>query len=97
MLPSEPPLSVHRLVAPVPPATAREKQVVGVVPQPQTPVVVVPVAASNAVVAQSAQAKQLAHGAPVTGAAQDQTGNAAVAKAAVHAIPVVLPPAGAAH
>ncbi len=94
MLPTEPPLSLHRLVAPTPPATVRENTTVGIAPQPRAPMVVVPTAMSNAVVAHSAQAKQLAHGAPMTGAAHDQTGNAAVAKAAMHAIPVALPPVG---
>ena len=96
MLPTEPPLSLHRLIAPVPPATAHENRTVKIAPQPRTPVVLVP-AASNAVVAHSAQAKQLAHGPTMTGAAQDQTGNAAVAKAAMHTSPAVWAPFRTAH
>lgn len=90
MLPTEPPLSLHRLVAPVPPARPQEAATAARQGKPE---VVLPAAMSNAVVAQSVQAKPLISGAPMSGAAQDQTGNAAVAKAALQAIPVAPPPA----
>ncbi len=90
MLPTEPPLSLHRLVAPTPPARAQDAATAAA--HQGKPVVVVPAAMSNAAVAQSAQTKPPVQGTPMSGAAQDQTGNAAVAKAALQAVPVELPP-----
>ncbi|MFD5748769.1 hypothetical protein [Streptomyces sp. NPDC127033] len=90
MLPTEPPLSLHRLVAPTPPARVQDSGAAATALAPRTPVVVVPAAMSNAAMAQSAQAKPPVQGAPMPGAAQDQTGNAAVAHAALHAAPVAL-------
>ncbi|MEV6805326.1 hypothetical protein [Streptomyces sp. NPDC051132] len=79
MLPAEPPLSLHRLVTPVPPARAQE-----IAPSAhQGPAGPVPV--SNAALAHSiyAVAKTL------SAATQDQLGNAAVANAAAKASPAV--------
>ncbi|MGW0768973.1 hypothetical protein [Streptomyces sp. NPDC002676] len=89
MLPTEPPLSLHRLLAPVPPA--RTQETAAATRQTQ-PVPAVPVAApvSNATMAQTAH-----HPVPVGPmllAGHDQTGNAAVARAALSAAPAVSPP-----
>lgn len=90
MLPTEPPLSLHHLVAPVPPArpqetatAARQGEPVAVVPLP----VAVPV--SNASVAQAAGA--LGPAGAMLLAGQDRTGNAAVAKAALNPAPAAPP------
>lgn len=78
MLPTEPPLSLHRLVAPVPPARAQETATATrQVPAPA------PVPVSNAAVAHGMHA--LAKTSPT--AAQDQLGNAAATKAAAQAAP----------
>ncbi|WP_225830055.1 hypothetical protein [Streptomyces sp. NK08204] len=79
MLPTEPPLSLHRLVAPVPPARARE--VVAAAHQGRTG----PVPVSNAALAHSVYALVKTPSA----ATQDQLGNAAVTKAAAMASPAV--------
>jgi hypothetical protein len=86
MLPTEPPLSLHRLVAPVPPARPQETATAARQTPPATapasvPVQVVPVLVSNALTARAAHAKPLIHGEQMLAAAQDQAGNAAVAKA----------------
>ncbi|WP_043488642.1 MULTISPECIES: hypothetical protein [Streptomyces] len=80
MLPTEPPLSLHRLVAPVPPARTQETAMATrQVPAPA------PVPVSNATMAHSMHA--LAKMSPP--AAQDQLGNAATTKAAAQAAPAV--------
>ncbi|MFE5159732.1 hypothetical protein ACFRNT_14655 [Streptomyces sp. NPDC056697] len=78
MLPTEPSLSLHRLVAPVPPARAQDAATAA---RQGAPVVAVPVAVSNAQTAHAAPA--LAQTPPT--AAQDQLGNAAITKAATQA------------
>lgn len=83
MLPTEPPLSLHRLIAPVPPArTPEAAAATHQVPAP-APVQVVPVPVSNATVAHGMHALTKT---PPT-AAQDQLGNAATTKAAAQACP----------
>lgn len=78
MLPTEPPLSLHRLVAPVPPARTQETATATRhAPAP------VPVPVSNASVAHGMHA--LVRTPPA--AAQDQLGNAATTKAAAQAAP----------
>ncbi|MEE4590308.1 hypothetical protein V2J94_00090 [Streptomyces sp. DSM 41524] len=78
MLPTEPPLSLHRLLAPVPPARAQETATA--TRQAPAPV---PVPVSNATMAHSMHA--VAKMSPP--AAQDQLGNAATTKAAAQAAP----------
>ncbi|AEM83804.1 hypothetical protein [Streptomyces violaceusniger] len=83
MLPTEPPLPLHRLVAPIPPARPREvAAATHQVPAP-APVQAVPVPVSNATVAHGMHAPAKT---PPT-AAQDQLGNAATTKAAAQATP----------
>ncbi|MDX3225180.1 hypothetical protein [Streptomyces sp. ME19-01-6] len=85
MLPTEPPLSLHRLVAPVPPARAQETATATrQVPAPA------PVPVSNATVAQAV--RHPAPMGPMVLAGHDQMGNAAVAKAALHMAPTASPP-----
>ncbi|MFG3510737.1 hypothetical protein ACGF5F_35155 [Streptomyces sp. NPDC047821] len=90
MLPTEPPLSLHRLLAPVPPARAQDTATAtrhsppATTPAPVS-VQVVPVLMSNALTARAAHAKPPIHGGPMLTAAQDQAGNAAVAKAVTQA------------
>ncbi|MFH9399252.1 hypothetical protein ACH4JS_05620 [Streptomyces sp. NPDC017638] len=80
MLPTERPLSPHRLVTPTQPARPQETTP----PTRQTPApVTVPV--SNATVAHSAHAPAQTPPAVV----QDQLGNAAMAKVAAQAVPAV--------
>ncbi|GAA2365593.1 hypothetical protein GCM10010246_67980 [Streptomyces cuspidosporus] len=80
MLPTEPPLSLHRLVAPVPPARTQETATATrQVPAPA------PVPVSNAAVAHGMHALA----GTASAAAQDQLGNAAMAKAAAQAAPAV--------
>ncbi|MBI0385496.1 hypothetical protein JBE27_56810, partial [Streptomyces albiflaviniger] len=76
MLPTEPPLSLHRLLAPVPPA--RTQETATATRQAPAPV---PVPVSNATMAHSMHAP--AKMSPP--AAQDQLGNAATTKAAAQA------------
>ncbi|MFF7655293.1 hypothetical protein ACFZCY_36620 [Streptomyces sp. NPDC007983] len=78
MLPTEPPLSLHRLIAPVPPA--RTPETATATRQVSAPVLV-PV--SNATVAHTLH--PLAKTPPTV--AQDQLGNAATTKAAAQAAP----------
>ncbi|MEU5641236.1 hypothetical protein [Streptomyces milbemycinicus] len=86
MLPSEPPLSLHRLLAPVPPARTQDTATAArQVPAPA------PVPVSNATVAHGVYA--LARTAPAT--VQDQLGNAAMTKAAAQApqaVPLLVMP-----
>ncbi|GHH66628.1 hypothetical protein GCM10017673_12490 [Streptosporangium violaceochromogenes] len=77
MLPTEPPLSLHRLVAPVPPARTQETATAA----RRTPA---PAPASNAAVARAERALPVG---PALMAGHDQAGNAAVAKAATQAMP----------
>ncbi|MEU6549142.1 hypothetical protein ABZ915_02500 [Streptomyces sp. NPDC046915] len=87
MLPTEPPLSLHRLVAPVPPARTQEVATATRQGGPVT-VVPVPVPVSNATMAQAAH-----HPVPVGHVilpGHDQTGNAAVATAALRAASAAL-------
>lgn len=88
MLPTEPPLSLHRLVAPVPPARVPEAATA-------THQMPVPAPVSNATAARTMHAS--AGAVPYLKAAQDQTGNAVVAKIAGKAVPLAktlpnLPP-----
>lgn len=78
MLPTEPPLSLHRLVAPVPPARPQETATAA----RQTPA---PAPVSNAAVARTERAPVPVG--PALTAGHDQAGNAAVAKAATQATP----------
>ncbi|WP_246586296.1 hypothetical protein [Streptomyces yatensis] len=78
MLPTEPPLSLHRLLAPVPPARTQETATATRQAPAPAPV---PVPVSNATMAHSMHA--LAKMSPP--AAQDQLGNAATTKAAAQA------------
>lgn len=89
MLPAELPLSLARTVVPAPPPMAQESQKAVDVHQGRTPHLVVPAAASNALATHAVHAKPLRPGAQTMAAAQDQTGNAAVAEAAKRAMPVV--------
>ncbi|GAA3818794.1 hypothetical protein ACFS5L_24605 [Streptomyces phyllanthi] len=84
MLPTEPPLSLHRLVAPVPPVRTPEAGAAAHQGKPAA-VVPVPVPVGNASVANAAGAPGPAGAMLLAG--HDQTGNAAVAKAALHAAP----------
>jgi hypothetical protein len=84
MLPTEPPLSLHRLVAPVPPA--RVPEAASATHQMPAPA---PAPVSNATAARTMQAS--AGVVPYLKAAQDQTGNAVVAKIAGKSVPVVRP------
>lgn len=79
MLPTEPPLSLHRLLAPVPPARPQETAVA--THQVPAPAPAPPAAKPPTVV------ERLLAG-------QDQLGNAAVAGAAARTSPVVPPVAG---
>ncbi|MBL1111562.1 hypothetical protein JK364_03915 [Streptomyces sp. 110] len=79
MLPTEPPLSLHRLLAPVPPARPQETATA----TRQTPA---PAAAP---------AKPPTPVGHLLVAGQNQVGNAAVADAAARRSPVMPPPTGA--
>ncbi|MET7903279.1 hypothetical protein ABZS86_18145 [Streptomyces sp. NPDC005355] len=85
MLPTELPLSLHRLVAPVPPARPQETATATRQGPAPAPVQVVPVPVSNATLAHGMHALAKT---PST-AAQDQLGNAATTKAAAQAAPAV--------
>ncbi|MFD7816107.1 hypothetical protein ACFV6E_24750 [Streptomyces sp. NPDC059785] len=95
MLPSEPPLSLHRLVAPVPPARPQEAaSATHQTPPAKVAVPVpVPVPVSNATAAHSGQPQVPV--VPMLMAGHDGVGNAAVAKAALQtppAAPVAVVP-----
>ncbi|MFJ8691748.1 hypothetical protein [Streptomyces roseolilacinus] len=80
MLPAEPPLSLHRLLARVPPARAQDTATATrQTPQATAPAPVKPPAAFDHLLA-----------------GRNQVGNAAVAGAAAQAGPVGLPPTGVA-
>ncbi|MER6140622.1 hypothetical protein ABT174_11235 [Streptomyces sparsogenes] len=83
MLPTEPPLSLHRLLAPVPPARAPETATA-------TRQVPAPAPVSNATMARAAHPPATAGSSFLIG--HDQSGNAAVAHAALRAVPDTVPP-----
>ncbi|MBO3679365.1 hypothetical protein J5X86_30885 [Streptomyces sp. NEAU-YJ-81] len=90
MLPTEPPLSLHRLVAPIPPARPQEvATAVRPGPAPSPAPTPAPAPVSNATVARAAH--PLATVGTSLLAGQDQSGNAAVAHAALRAVPVMAP------
>jgi hypothetical protein len=89
MLPTEPPLSLHRLLAPVPPARTQDTATATRhAPAPAPAPTPAPATVSNATVA----VVRAAHPPATVGssllAGQDQSGNAAVAHAALRAMPV---------
>ncbi|WP_262697544.1 MULTISPECIES: hypothetical protein [Streptomyces] len=94
MLPTEPPLSLHRLLAPVPSVRPQEVATAvrqGAVPSPApTPAPApAPASVSNATVARAAHPPATVGSSLLAG--QDQSGNAAVAHAALRAVPGVVP------
>lgn len=94
MLPTEPPLSLHRLVAPIPPARPQEVATAvrpGPAPNPAPSPAPTPAPApvSNATVARAAHPLATVGSSLLAG--QDQSGNAAVAHIALRAVPVMAP------
>ncbi|WP_413803132.1 hypothetical protein [Streptomyces iranensis] len=90
MLPTEPPLSLHRLLAPVPSVRPQEVATAvrqGAAPSPApTPA---PAPVSNATMARAAHPPATVG--PSLLAGQDRSGNAAVAHAALRAVPGAVP------
>ncbi|EXU62703.1 hypothetical protein Z951_39910 [Streptomyces sp. PRh5] len=90
MLPTEPPLSLHRLLVPVPSVRPQEVATAvrqGAAPSPApTPA---PAPVSNATVARAAHPPATVGSSLLAG--QDQSGNAAVAHVALRAVPGAVP------
>lgn len=91
MLPTEPPLSLHRLLAPVPPARTQDtamatRQVPAPAPTAAPAPTPAPAPVSNATVARATHPPATVGSSLLAG--QDQSGNAAVAHAALRAMPV---------
>ncbi|MFD8377431.1 hypothetical protein ACFV2X_02425 [Streptomyces sp. NPDC059679] len=90
MLPTEPPLSLHRLLAPVPPARTQDTATATRhAPAPSPAPTPAPASVSNATVARAAHPPATVGSSLLAG--QDQSGNAAVAHAALRAVPGAVP------
>lgn len=96
MLPTEPPLSLHRLLAPVPPArtqdtatATRHAPAPSPAPTPAPAPSPAPAPVSNATVARATHPPATVRSSLLAG--QDQSGNAAVAHAALRAMPGAVP------